>query len=305
MATKVYFADTAFKDYAAELSGYGRRLLAEGDSWFTIGTLRPSDLTNILFCANFSTSTAIVSCAYPGDTLKRMVDSVNDPWFDRYLRKPRFASYWEAILLSAGGNDLIDAAQVRPFDTLGALRPLNARLLLTVEEAQARDASVVGGERYISEPGWAQLHGYLLANMATLVQRRETGPSRGRPIFLHTYGTPTARCSGTVLSPEGWLWPALQAYRIPQAEQQAVTLTLFSRLRALLLSLDSQSGSAHALPHVRVFDSAGTLVLAPAAAGATGVSGDWVNEIHLTRRGYQKFGAAFGAWAEQILRSYP
>jgi lysophospholipase L1-like esterase len=45
--------------------------------------------------------------------------------------------------------------------------------------------------------------------------------------------------------------------------------------------------------------------LVPAAPGSGGVSGDWVNEIHLTPGGYQKLGARMGPWIEQLLGQYP
>jgi hypothetical protein len=44
--------------------------------------------SNLLLNLRVTRSTAIISCAYPGDTLAHMVDHVNDPWFDRLLRHP-------------------------------------------------------------------------------------------------------------------------------------------------------------------------------------------------------------------------
>lgn len=63
MKPLVYPADWLFRDPALPLSEFGRRLLAEGDSWFTIGTLNLADESNLLFPLRFSKSTAIVSCA--------------------------------------------------------------------------------------------------------------------------------------------------------------------------------------------------------------------------------------------------
>jgi hypothetical protein len=39
------------------------------------------------------------------------------------------------------------------------------------------------------------------------------------------------------------------------------------------------------------------VALEPAVSNATGRSGDWVNEIHLTRAGYRKLGRA---WSPEI-----
>ncbi len=298
MRPVIYRADSLFHGTTPPLGDYGRRLLAEGDSWFTIGTIRLPQSSNVLQEFEFSRSTAIVTAAYPGDTMKRMVDGVNDPYFDRLLRRRPYASFWEAILISAGGNDLIDAAQVPPRRADGTPIPPDQRLLLQPGEAPAGAA---GAARYISDAGWARLAGYLAANFGELVARREQGPSKGRPIIAHTYAMPTVRPAGTVGSPNGWLWPAMQQCGIPDADRQAVCDELFQRLRALLLSLDETSGSPSALPAVRVFDSAALATIVPAAPGTSGSSGDWVNEIHLTPGGLRKMGTAMGAWAEPLM----
>lgn len=279
------------------LSSYGRRLLAEGDSWFSIGSLTFERAPNLLTLLDFDASTAIVSCAYPGDTLQLMVERARDPWFDRLLRHPRFASYWDGVLLSAGGNDLIAACQVPPQDGAGQPIPAERRLLLTPEEA--------GTALPLSETGWALLAGYLRSHLAAIVQRRDDGPSAGRPLFLHTYALPTARPAGAPGAPLGWLYPALLAHRIPEAMWPELTAALFGRLRALLLEADGASGSPHALAHVHVYDSAGEPSLVAAEAGSYGQSGDWVNEIHLNSSGYAKLGRAFGAFIDGVLAVYP
>ena len=303
MKAAVYPSDWLFRDEGPALEQYGRRFLAEGDSWFTIGTLNLVKASNVLFKLEFASSTVIVNCAYPGDTLRHMVDGVNDVQFDRLLRRPRFARYWEAVVVSAGGNDLIDAAQVRPARADGTPIPQSQRLLRTAAEAAAGDAG--DARSWISEAGWATLEGYLVENFATLVRRRDEGPSHGRPIFLHTYAMPTARPAGTVGAPTGWLWPAFETFGVPGALRQDLTRALFGRLRALLVGLDQASGGAHALANVHVFDSAALGTLVAAAEGSTGESGDWINEIHLTPDGYGKLGAAFGAWIDGVLATYP
>jgi hypothetical protein len=298
MRPTIYRADDLFHGTPPPLSDFGRRLLAEGDSWFTIGTVMLPQSSNVLQELEFGWSTAIVTSAYPGDTMKRMVDGVNDPHFDRLLRRRPYASFWEAILISAGGNDLIDAAQVPPQDKNGNPVLPDRRLLLQAGEAPA---GAQGTARYISDAGWTRLADYLGANFAELVARREQGPSKGRPIIAHTYAIPTVRPSGTVGSPKGWLFPAMELYAIPEVDRQPVCDELFQRMRLLLLSLDSTSGSPRALPAVRVFDSAGVASIVPAAPGTRGSSGDWVNEIHLTPGGYRKMGTAMGAWAEPLM----
>lgn len=77
-------------------------LLAEGDSWFSFG-----GATGNLLMALDDDKRLIVSCAYPGDTLRNISDMNNDA-FKRMLTV-KYGFKWDAILLSAGGNDVIDS----------------------------------------------------------------------------------------------------------------------------------------------------------------------------------------------------
>jgi hypothetical protein len=286
-------------DSTPPLSSYGRRLLAEGDSWFTMGSLNVLANSNLLFELEVRTSTAIVNCAYPGDTLQRMVDGINDRGFDRLLRKRNFASFWEAIIVSAGGNDLIDAAQLPVRDSSGQRTPREQRILLTPDEAVATSSGAAPS--FVSDSGWLRLEGFLRANFRALVSRRDEGPSSGRPLLLHTYAVPTVWAVGTVGARRGWLFPAFERAGIPSPDRQAVADELFGRLRRLLLSLDADSGHADALPAVHVFDSASQVALQAPDPASHGPSGDWVNEIHPNRAGYAKLGEAMGPWMERIL----
>lgn len=285
------------------LSDYGWRFLGEGDSWFSIGTLA-IPASNLPRELQLGRSTAIVNCAHPGDTLQHIVDCVNDPNFDALLRGRKLQRFWEAILFSAGGNDLIDAAQHRAVNADGSPAPLDARLLLTPAEAAAVNPGVSGAARFVSNPGWTLLAGYLRANLAEIVRRREQGDSRGRPLLLHTYQVPVVRPAGTLGAPKGWLFPAMVAYGIPPAERQALTVVLFERLRQLLLSVDA-SVPGTGLPQVHVYDSAHLVALTPAQPGSSGDSGDWANEIHPNRGGYIKIGQRMGPWVDEVLAQYP
>lgn len=288
-------------DNPPDLAGQGRRLLGEGDSWFTLGSLNLGKNSNLLLELELQTSTAIVNCSYPGDTLGRIVDGINDANFDRMLRKRNFDSFWEAIIVSAGGNDLIDAAQLPVRDKQGQPTPTSDRILLTSEEAALINPQASGGAAHISQPGWDRLEGFLLANFQALVSRREQGQSAGRPLLLHTYSTPTVWCKGTLGSKRGWLFAAFEDAAIPLPARQPLADELFGRLRRLLLSLDADSGHANALPAVHVFDSASLVTLVKPDPTATTASGDWVNEIHPNRAGYRKLGEAMGPWLEEIL----
>ncbi len=313
MKPEIFAASELFSAEPPILSIYGRRLLAEGDSWFTIGTLNVFQSSNILHGLDFARSTAVVTCAYPGDTLQHMVDNLSDPYFDRLLCKRNFASYWEALLISGGGNDLIDAAQVPAVDHKGKAVPQDRRLLLTPQEAAQNLREFRA--RTLHQRGrlgpWPTV---CRANFAELVSGRERRPavphgqsSRGRPMFVHTYcracralrgrrwGGPRAGCI------RRW---SPTAFRLPTGRPWGGLL--FERLRQLLLGLDCDSGQATALPHVHVFDSAGLGTIRPALPGSTRQSGDWVNkEIHLTPGGYRKLGSAFGKLHGKVFEAIP
>lgn len=271
---------------------FGRRLLAEGDSWFAIGSLNLPQGSNLLNELRCKTSTLIVNCAAPGDELVHMAERRGqDSYFPVGLGASPHARFWEAILLSAGGNDLIAALQVPP----GA--PLDRRLLKTPAEAGLDPA----GEDFVSSPGWQRFADYLQENLKLVLTMRDAGFSASSPLLLHTYALPVPRPSGSLGSRDGWLYPRLRAYGVPAQLDIAVAQALFGRLRALLLSFDADSGSSRALPRVHVFDSAGLSEIQPAKPMARGPSGDWINEIHLSRQGCRKVGKVMGPWMEQLL----
>lgn len=285
-----------------DLAGAGRRFLAEGDSWFTLGTLNLLQGTNVLLELQFKQRNAVMSWAYPGDTLQRMVDGINDADFDRALWNRsggNFASFWEGIIVSAGGNDLIAAAEVPPV-LRGKAVPPHKRLFLTAAEVAALPGPA-GPLQRISEGGWSTLTDHLFANFKVLLERKNQGPSSRSPVLLHTYAMPAPRPSGAGPNSRGWLFPAMEAYGITPVEMPPICTELFSRLRLFLLSLDNGSGSPQSLRQFHVFDSAGLANIVPAVPGAAGVSGDWVNEIHLTAGGYRKVGPPFGRFIDDVV----
>jgi len=100
-----------------DLAGAGRRFLAEGDSWFTLGTLTLGEGTNVLLELKFKQKNAVMSWAYPGDTLQRMVDGINDPDFDRALWNRsggNFASFWEGFGSKGVGDPCAAAPPTKP-----------------------------------------------------------------------------------------------------------------------------------------------------------------------------------------------
>jgi hypothetical protein len=269
------------------LSQFHRRFLAEGDSWFSMGTLNPLTSANLLQQMAFAQRNVAVNCALPGDTLQRLVKTRSDPVFVSLLagatQRP-----WDALLISAGGNDLIDALQVR-----GVGVPLALRLLRTPAEW---GPPAQGAARYLSEDGWATFAGYLGANFEALLALRDSGVSAGCPVFMHGYAVPTPRPTGA--GPAGpWLLPSLLAYAVPSADHGALARLLIEKLAALLASF---AADRIRFPNLHFFDST-RIAIVPAAPGTRGESGDWANEIHLTHAGCRKVARPWCAAIEAAL----
>lgn len=167
-----------------------RILLAEGDSWFSLGGFT----TNLLMALD-DDDTLIVSCASPGDTLRNMSRLGNEPF--RMMLSPRFGVQWDGVLLSAGGNDLLgDVGRV----ILGANLDLN---LLDMALAEIDN----GYRRIVSAV-------------------RE---HHACPIHAHTYDYPVPDPGGWLrLGP--WVGNRLRAAGVPQHRHQGIVVHIIDAL---------------------------------------------------------------------------
>ncbi|HEV8315125.1 MAG TPA: hypothetical protein VGQ23_18835 [Burkholderiaceae bacterium] len=246
-------------------------LLAEGDSWFTIAAIPSS---NLLLELRLAKSAQVFNLAYPGDTLKHMAAIAHNYDLQRYLAKRNFNYQWDALLLSGGGNDIIDSVS-------------------SLVRAQAPAGSdPARPESYVDLAQLDALLVALQADYASIVALRDSADSlsQGAPIFVHTYAYPTPRNApatflfAPVRGP--WFYPVLKNSGLGEALQMGIAEVVIDRLADALLALDSQSGRVEALPAFHVVDTRTALVRA--AFGATGPSGDWLNEIHPNHDGYRK-----------------
>lgn len=245
-------------------NGYERHFLAEGDSWFTLAALPGGNLLQELELDRWA---MLVNTAYPGDKLSHIVEWRDNQEFVRLLAIPKYAFKWDAILLSAGGNDLIGAAGAE-----GGLI-----------QKPAGDPNVL--DNWINAGSLAKFQAYVKANMECIVELRDSpqSPNKGIPIFTHTYDYPTARPApakllGAVDFAGPWLYDTYVRLGLPAALWVPMTERLIDALATTLLTLN--------LPNVHVIDTRG--VMLRAAEGSTGDSGDWLNEIHANRSGRKK-----------------
>jgi hypothetical protein len=259
---------------------YRCRILAEGDSWFTLGGIPTS---NLLFSLEFPHDTIIVNCAKPGDTIRRMAEMSKDRAYRDALSR-KWGSKWDLILLSGGGNDLIDDAD-------------------DIILPKARRPGAAGSPAdYCSEPRIRQLIKEVQAGYRKLVALRdaEDSPARHKPVVTHIYDWPTPRNSPArfltvpLLGP--WLYPAMKDAEVPEADWPALSDYLLGRLGDAILEL--QDGP-DPLPNFHVVNTRDTL--RRAAAGHTGDSNDWLNEIHPNYEGYKKLAKKIGERMRALL----
>jgi len=274
------------------------KLLAHGDSWFSFASARVDAHANLLGELVFSQPTVAVTCAGHHNALRRMVDLEGSKDFIELLDGE---AVWDGVLLSMGGNDLIAAAMVPGLAPDGSTTPLHLRLLRRQTEW---DSPSKGVARYFSEEGWATFAEYVKANLKHVLSLRDDGPNKGKPVFMHCYAVPMPRPAGSNdqdAASGPWLYPALKAYALPQADWAAMSRLMLSRLAALLkaCALDKEQ-----YPNLQVFDST-QVPIAPAALGSTGISGDWHNEIHLNHSGCFKIARAWSVQIEAVLSGKP
>ena len=256
-------ADTQTGNPGTSPGEYDARILAEGDSWFTIGAIPSS---NLLFELRFPRTTAVVNIAYPGDTIKRISDLASNPDLRKMLTNRNFGWKWHAIVLSGGGNDLIDRV-----GELLRVPPAGSGST----PADYVDANALGALVTEVQKGYRHI----------VALRDSTSLNAGVAIIAHTYDYATPRNApakflGAVGFKGPWLHKAFEAAAIPEAMRLGVADQLFNMLADGIVALAGQ------LPAFRVVDTRDTLVRA--APGTTGVSGDWLNEIHPTSAGYAK-----------------
>lgn len=262
----VYESDDGIFSCDPDFNTY--HILTEGDSWFTIGgtNLRNPWFSNILFTLRFPKDVLLLNLAYPGDTLKNIAAMPRDHRF-KYAIQNQNNDPWNAIVLSAGGNDLIDKA-----DTL----------ILTKSK---RDNIQINN---ISDYCDNLAVSYFLDDIEE--QFRRLANIRGNqdiPIIVHTYDYPTPRNSPARFYGIGrlgpWLYKTMTAAEIPQNNWIELSDYLFDALANRMLSL---SQGQNRITNFHVINTRNTLERAE--LGTTGESGDWLNEIHPNKNGYKK-----------------
>jgi lysophospholipase L1-like esterase len=274
-----------FEDqYSHQLNDYGWVILAEGDSWFSYGSLK---FRNVLLDMHLPKRSLVLNIAQPGDTLRRMHETCRNPELYFFL-KNRSGRRWDAILLSGGGNDVIDAAW---YGDIGAPE-------IFVRPADPASITLANLRSILRQPAYDALFEYIAANVRQIVlegRDQAGGNSVDVPLFMHTYALLQPRNAPVKYIKSGpWLYQACVWLGIDESLWIEVARMVLSDLATTLKALN--------LPNFHVIDTlALTTSMQPSEPGSTGDSNDWENEIHPNRGGYRKLAATWSAQISGIL----
>ncbi len=242
---------------------YKRRLLAEGDSWFSMGGV---PVENLLLELDFPEPTIVVNIAEPGDEIVKMSDPKHAKVFKRLVAGGRFAYQWHAIMLSGGGNDLID----RVGDILRAGASADA----CINQTKLRECMTSISEAY--------------RKLAAIRDGSELNAQC--PLVVHTYDYPTPRDAPALFFGSKirgpWLYDDLVGKSIPTSLWIPIAERLIDAVAGTITGLGS---GRNAIPFFTAIDTRNTLVRAE--LGTKKKSGDWRNEIHPDKGGHKKLAA--------------
>jgi hypothetical protein len=244
------------------------RFLAEGDSWMDRSSTLTASLPDYLTRAWDQTdeSVLIINLAIFGDTMRHIGESVSGE-FGGWVEEWAF----DAILLSAGGNDFIDAAR-DPDAGQGILRNMAGQALPASGYDCVDQAAVT-----------TLVDNYLNPNFKVLYDAvRASAKNKDAPIFLNSYCTPVARNAPATHSGKAWLYEAYTKNGIDASLWPALTDGIFDDLRNTL------DGWAQGRDKVFNVPTNGALI---PATKPSGNSEDWINEIHPNARGWKKLAA--------------
>lgn len=265
------------------------RVLAQGDSWFAFPLPVFEGPRNLIQAIAPRKPTVAIDLAIVGDTAENMAQGERFAQMRAILaggggEEPIRVA---AILLSAGGNDLID----RIADLVGTVTRAvkraaagrgSAAMQAAQQEAQRRVLqAVTTGEA-------TQIYDDVVTHLRTLIAARDGGPSAAAPVVLHGYAHVTPRDAPALRLPikvGPWIWAKLSPLGYTQAQQQEIAARVIDEFNRRLAALHHEAAGVHVLDLRRLQAPGGPL---PAAdPGWLDPTPFWHDEIHLNREGWK------------------
>lgn len=247
-------------------------VLAEGDSWFSFNKI--TDLNgNLLSVLEFEKPTAICNLSFPGDNVAQMMDGTEKGILNKkrvaVFKKAVASRKWHMFLLSAGGNDLIDA-----FDGGYSISD-NKKVQIIKKDTQGNDYL-----DYIDTVALKLALDHIKECYQIMIDIfRSDDQNKRTKIISHTYDYFTIRdCKNK--KDKSIRQAALEKNGVPRIYWKQIVTHMNLALSEVLLSFNDHSNNIYI---VRTLDT-----LTPADEQETGYTRHWRNEIHPNREGYTK-----------------
>jgi hypothetical protein len=268
--------------------GYDDRvkLLALGDSWFAFPLPLVGGSRNLIDAISTAKKTVAIDISMVGDTAENMAQG------DRFAQHRAILAGGDgedpievaAILLSAGGNDLID----RIADLVGLItrqvKRAAAGRAAAPETQREAFASVL---RAVTQEDAARIYDDVLAHVRKLIAARDDGPSRASPVVLQGYCHVTPRDAPAVDFPikvGPWIWKKLTPLGYTQPQQQKIAAAVIDEFNSRLAALRDEARGVYVLDLRPLQAPGGPLPVAdPESLEPTTF---WHDEIHLNSAGW-------------------
>lgn len=256
-----YYTD--YRRYFDELSLHGAqpKILCEGDSWFSIPDLMhiPAQLDRLL-------DASILCVATPGDTLVDMSEGSQFSLLKFLMNDTVDGQRWDALLLSAGGNDVVGDGM---------------QYFLKNDQSSSSDPA-----DYVNEDALKERLNLLESRLNNIINMRDASSANpNTPIIIHSYTYLTPRNAAHKILAWGvagpWIYPyMLRDGIVDCALQKEIVAYLLNRYFDLLMSIEERAGS-----NFHVIDTRFALPRIECTLRCK-QSKFWADEIHPTSKGF-------------------
>lgn len=244
------------------IHGNKKKVLFEGDSWFSI-----PDIANIPIQFDSQLDLSILCLADPGDTLEEISEGTQFKKIESLIKDDRYGQRWDALVFSAGGNDVIG--------------PQIKRLLKKPANQNSTDPS-----DYLDLSAVRRTFALMRKRLVAIKRLRDRSKVNVEtPIFIHVYSYLTPRNVAhkafvwKVAGP--WIFPHMTSLGITNcAVQEAIVATLLDQFYALLRTISDESNA-----NFHVIDTRKALAAVGCKDRETSFE-YWRDEIHPSSKGF-------------------